>query len=212
MAHSARHRRILLSVLGALMLFCVTASGAGAQDRNAASTSRHGGIVKLPVVDKQDIRFTQRFRQRRIASEPDSGASRRTTTASCGSARTTGLYRYDGYSLKTYRHDPGDPNSLSDDCDPELFTKIGLAFSGSARTLEGSTAWTRLQDTFTHYRHDPADERSLSDNAVGCIYQDRGGALWVGTARRARPPGPGDRNFHPLPATMPGDAAQPERQ
>ena len=48
-----------LLVLGALMLFCVTASGAGAQDRIAASTSLHRGIVKLPVVDKQDIRFTQ---------------------------------------------------------------------------------------------------------------------------------------------------------
>ena len=58
MAHSARQRRILFLVLGALMLFCVTASGADAQDRTASSTSRDGGIVKIPVVDKQDIRFT----------------------------------------------------------------------------------------------------------------------------------------------------------
>jgi ligand-binding sensor domain-containing protein len=36
-------------------------------------------------------------------------------------------------------------------------------------------------DTFKHYRHDPANERSLSDNGVAFVYQDRQGALWVGT-------------------------------
>src|SRR4026207_527738 len=58
MGHSARHQRILFSVVRTLMLFCVMASGAGAQNRNAASTSFDRGIMQLPILDKQDIRFT----------------------------------------------------------------------------------------------------------------------------------------------------------
>ena len=41
----------------ALMLFCITASGAGAQDHKPVSTARDNGIVRLPVIDQQDIRF-----------------------------------------------------------------------------------------------------------------------------------------------------------
>ena len=55
-----------------------------------------------------------------------------------------GLYRYDGYSLKSYQHDPNDPNSLSDDT-VRAVTRIGMAFFGSAVTLVDSTAWTRLR-------------------------------------------------------------------
>ena len=57
MAHS-RYRRIVRTVMGTLMLCCVTASSAGAQDRIAVSASRQTGIVKLAIIDKQDIRFT----------------------------------------------------------------------------------------------------------------------------------------------------------
>ncbi len=42
---------------GMLTLCCVTASDA-AQGGKAASASRDGGFLKLPIVDKQDIRFT----------------------------------------------------------------------------------------------------------------------------------------------------------
>ena len=57
MAQSSRRRRILRTVLGDLMLFCVTASGAPAHDRKGASTSVQSGLVKLPIVEKQDLRF-----------------------------------------------------------------------------------------------------------------------------------------------------------
>jgi ligand-binding sensor domain-containing protein len=76
------------------MLFCVTASGAGAQDRNAVSTSRHGGIVKLPVVDKQDIRFLPFS----VNEAPRSRVLKFTQDGQgfLWLATTTGLYRYDG--------------------------------------------------------------------------------------------------------------------
>jgi len=37
------------------------------------------------------------------------------------------------------------------------------------------------QKRLRQFRHDPADRRSLSDNAVGHIYTDRLGHVWVGT-------------------------------
>ena len=76
-----------------------------------------------------------------------------------------------------------------------------MVFSGSARTA-GSTVLDPTGDTFTHYRHDPADERSLSADQVLVIYQDRGGVLWVGTRRRARPDGPGERAASSTTATI----------
>ena len=34
---------------------------------------------------------------------------------------------------------------------------------------------------FTHFRNDPASGESISDNIVTCIYESRGGVLWIGT-------------------------------
>src|SRR5215203_3077527 len=51
-------RRLLFAALTPLTLSFVFASSAGGQDRFAGATSLHRSLVKLPVVDKQDIRFT----------------------------------------------------------------------------------------------------------------------------------------------------------
>ena len=85
-------------------------------------------------------------------------------------ATTTGLYRYDGYRLKHYQHEPGDPASLSAD---RLWTvykdRAGTLWIG---TNEGLDRLDAAGDTFTHYRHDPADDRSLSGEQVFSIHQD----------------------------------------
>ena len=139
MAHSAT-RRILLLVLGAAMLFCVTASGAVPQDRKGAATSVRSGIVKLPIVEKQDIRFLPFS----LNGEAPRSRILKFTQDDHGFlwlATTTGLYRYDGYSLKHYLHEPDDPASLSADrVGPS--TKIAVVRSGSERT-RGSTVRTR---------------------------------------------------------------------
>ena len=161
------------------MLCCVTASGAGAQDGKAVSTSQHPGLVRLPVVDKRDIRFTH------LSAGGESLLVRieGITQDNYGFmwfGTNAGLYRYDGYSLKSYQHDPNDPNTLSDDAvravykDRDGILWIGTYFGGLDRL-------DPADDTFKHYKHNPADNRSLSDNSVGCIYQDRNGVLWVGT-------------------------------
>ena len=128
---------------GSMMLFCVTASGAGAQDRIADSTSRHSGIVKLPVVDKQDIRFT-RVSVNNVPIQASTSGITQDQYGFLWFGTLDGLFRYDGYNLKTYRHDAGNPNSLSENTS-NLFTGIGPAFFGSPLLMEGSTDWTRLR-------------------------------------------------------------------
>ena len=71
-------------------------------------------VVTIPVVDKQDIRFTQLATN----GEPFSPRVQATVQDNTGfiwlGTDDAGLFRYDGYSLKSYRHDPRSPNSLND--------------------------------------------------------------------------------------------------
>ncbi len=161
------------------MLFCITASGTGAQHRIPASTSVQSGLVKLPVIDKQDIRFTQLS----VGGESLQSRIQSITQDNYGFlwlGTNAGLYRYDGYALKSYRHDPNNPNSLSDDTISVVYRdRDGILWIGTG--LGGLDRLDPTEGTFKHYRHDPADDRSLSDDGVFCIYQDRSGILWVGT-------------------------------
>ena len=87
-----------------------------------------------------------------------------------------------------YRHDADDPASLGGD----------LVYSIHADSHDDGTLWigiwggglNKLQienrngqkaTTFTRYQHDPANPNSLSGNYVLPIYEDRLGALWIGT-------------------------------
>jgi hypothetical protein len=178
--YSVSPGRTRLSVLGALILFLAPLYSAGATYRTGAPDSLRGAVVKLPVIDKQDIRFVQ------VSSQGESFQSRVTSIAQdrygfLWLGTDDGLYRYDGYKLKPYRRERGNPNSLSDDAVRVVYRDhagilwVGTGFGGLDR-LDPSS------DTFTHYRHDPANRGSLSANAVHCIYQDTGGALWVGTS------------------------------
>jgi ligand-binding sensor domain-containing protein len=68
-------------------------------------------LVKLPVVDKQDIRFNrlsvggEPFNKRVLAIAQDNHGFVWLGT-------DDGLYRYDGYSLRAYQHDPNNPTQF----------------------------------------------------------------------------------------------------
>ena len=172
------HRRRLLLVIGALQaIVCLRTVQAAAQDRDPASTSAQQGLVRLPVVEGRDIRFlpfsvddAPRSRIRDITQD-DYGF--------LWLATSTGLYRYDGYRLEHYQHDPGDPASLLSDSVGTVYKdRAGTLWIGTDRGLE------RLDPTregFTHYTHNPADDRSLTNAVVRAIHKDRDGTLWVGT-------------------------------
>jgi len=163
-----------------LTLCFVVVSSAGGQDRLAGATPLHGVVVQLPVLDKQDIRFTHFSADKALSQGRTPGGIAQDKFGFLWFGAMSGLYRYDGYSLKAYRHDPDDPNSLTDDSVLSLhIDRAGIVWAGAAQG--GLNRLDPARDTITHYLSDPTNPRSLSANRIWCIYEDRGGALWVGT-------------------------------
>ncbi len=91
-----------------------------------------------------------------------------------------GLVRFDGYTYKTYRHDPRDPFSLSND-------DIAALYEDADQNLwigtyqGGLNKFDPRQGKFTRYLHNPADSAGISHGAVWSICADRYGMLWIGT-------------------------------
>ena len=132
------------------------------------------------MVDKQDIR---------VVRVPLEGGSLQSRVVSIAQDRygflwfgtDDGLYRYDGYKLRPYRRERGNPNSLGDDAVKVVYRdRSGILWVGTG--FAGLDRLDPVSDTFHHYRHDSNNRGSLSDNSVNCIYQDAGGTLWVGTS------------------------------
>lgn len=95
----------------------------------------------------------------------------------------TGLKRLDKKTGKVtiYKHDPSDPQSLSDDKVFSIFRdRSGNLFVG---TFGGLDKLNEKTGKFFHYRNKPGDINSLSDNWVWPIYEDTQGYLWFGTVR-----------------------------
>src|SRR5215510_8917412 len=180
MAHLARHRRNTRSVLWALMFFGIVVSRAGAQHRFPASTSAQSGLVKVPVIDKQDIRFTH-VSVNNVRLQTFTWSIVQDQYGFLWFGTVDGLFRHDGYNLKTYRHDAGNPNSLSENFIRSVYRdRSGMLWI--ATISGGLDKLDPAKDTFAHYRHDPANQQSLSNDDVYCAYQESGGVLWVGTA------------------------------
>jgi len=92
-----------------------------------------------------------------------------------------GLIRYDGYQFETFRHDPLDSTSISNDVINALYEDLdGMLWVG---TDQGLNRFDPKAETFTCYRHDPDNPASLSSDKVFAILQTRDGTLWVGTNR-----------------------------
>jgi len=94
-----------------------------------------------------------------------------------------GLNRMDPTTGKCirYRHEPGDPHSLSHDI---IFASIlqdakGYLWIG---TYGGGLNRLDIQKgEFTHYRSEPNDPESLSDDNVFSIFEEKEGVMWVAT-------------------------------
>jgi ligand-binding sensor domain-containing protein len=178
--NSTEIRRVVASALRVLLWSCLTVFGAGIQESLAASTSLQRGPVKLPVVDKQDIRFTHLSADKQSLQNRIPGGIAQDKYGFLWIGSYSALYRYDGYNLKAYQHDPDDPNSLSNDSVFSLhIDRAGIVWVGTAEA--GLNRLDPASDTITHFRRDPKNPGSLSADRVWCIYEDRGGALWVGT-------------------------------
>ena len=91
-----------------------------------------------------------------------------------------GLNRYDGNSFTVYRHDPENPDTISDNLITALFEdSLGTLWVGTGGG--GLDGFERDSGHFIHHHHNPEDPTSLTDDHVRAIYEDRAGGLWIGT-------------------------------
>jgi signal transduction histidine kinase/ligand-binding sensor domain-containing protein len=94
---------------------------------------------------------------------------------------SSGLYKYDGYHMTHYLHDPSNKNSLlSNYVECVYADREGLIWAGSSAGLDCLDPNT---NSFTHYRNNKEDPQSLVSSYVTCILEDWSGDLWIGTTR-----------------------------
>ena len=92
----------------------------------------------------------------------------------------SGLSRYDGYNIKTYRHDPLDSTSLSNNYVNALYVdRDGRLWAGTWGG--GLNLFDSGKEKFTHFKHEPGNPTSLSSDSVNVILQTKDGTIWVGT-------------------------------
>ena len=90
----------------------------------------------------------------------------------------------EGYRIVRFRHDPGDPESLSHDKVYALcLDRDGVLWIGTGGGLNLLEPGRQGAPRFRHFRHDPSNPSSLSDDDVRSILQGRQGEIWVGTLR-----------------------------
>jgi ligand-binding sensor domain-containing protein len=109
-------------------------------------------------------------------------------------ATNSGLFRYDGYALRQYRHDDADPNTISSDDIRTLFKdRSGMLWIGT--TARGLDRLDPAREVVTHYRHNNKDPNSLSSDNLICIRQDSSSVLWFGTSNGLNRLEPGKTSF-----------------
>lgn len=134
--------------------------------------------ITLPVVDAKNIRFTrlstdQGLSQTRVIQivQDDQGFM--------WFGSQYGLNRYDGYKFKVFKHESGNPNSLSGVFISSLFKdRSGFLWIGCDEFLD---KFDPVNETFTHYRID-TDEAQGETVPVTHISQDHVGMLWLATS------------------------------
>ncbi|TCL76137.1 sensor histidine kinase [Rhizobium sp. BK251] len=131
-------------------------------------------IVDIPVQDGNDIRFrklslSQGLSQTRVSHivQDNDGY--------LWFGTQHGVNRYDGYGFRVFKHEQGQPDSLSGIFIYSLFKdRSGTIWVGSDQFLD---AFDKATETFRHYSFDPANPTVIH------ISEDRQGNLWLSTGR-----------------------------
>ena len=155
------------------MTICVGLLTASCSFGVCAQLDQSSRLVRLPVVDGNDIRFTQlRPSQDQLQDEVNRIAQDDQGFMWFGTS--DGLRRYDGYGFRDYRHDPKDPNSISG------ATVYSLFKDRSGRLWVGSDAFLDMFDPATDkFTHFSGPGTAGIDSLVLDVRQDHKGMLWV---------------------------------
>jgi len=93
---------------------------------------------------------------------------------------SSGLTRYDGYTTKTYRNTPKDPQSLSSNFVSDILIdnkdRLWVATANGGLNLYNTSS-----DGFTHYKHNPNDPHSLSNGVITSLFVNSTGQLYLAT-------------------------------
>jgi len=91
-----------------------------------------------------------------------------------------GLYRWDGYQLKAYLHDPADPASIASDYVECIYVaKDGTLWLG--HWGHGLDRFDYDTETFQHFAYNRDSPDIINSSAVAGIIEDSGHHLWLGT-------------------------------
>lgn len=86
----------------------------------------------------------------------------------------------DRKAIRTWRHDPRDPNSLGENYGfTLLLARDGAIWIG---TDNGLDRLDRVRNVFSHFRHHADDAATLPHSRIYGLHQAKNGAIWVATA------------------------------
>ncbi len=86
-----------------------------------------------------------------------------------------------GKRFVTYRHEPGNPNSLSHNMVYSIHQdRSGQLWIGTGGGLDRFDP-DSPESGFIHYRHDPDNPGSIGNNWIRWVHEDRSENLWIGT-------------------------------
>lgn len=90
-----------------------------------------------------------------------------------------GLARFDGYSVRVYRNEKDNRNSLSNN-DIQAISQDKEGYLWLA-TQNGLNRFDPRSEKFERFFHDPDNTNTLSDSRIQAVYIDKLGSLWIGT-------------------------------
>src|SRR5687767_800925 len=91
-----------------------------------------------------------------------------------------GLNRYDGYTFKSYKPEPSNPNSISSGwINAIVEDQDGYLWVGTS--LGGLNRYDPYKEEFTQYQHIEAEPTSITDNHISALLVDKDNRLWIGT-------------------------------
>ena len=134
-------------------------------------------VVRLPVVDGNDIRFVRLGRSQGLSQQRVTNIAQ-DEHGFLWFGTQYGLNRYDGYHFRIFKNNPDDPRSLCGVFISSVFVdRAGRLWIGCEYALDRYDPTT---ETFVHYRLAPSKSAGPAGR-VGHISQDRAGILWLST-------------------------------